>query len=106
MKTIEDIQKYNKYQFQYNCYYIVTDKKNKLVFSGNIYQTASWVRNNCYKKIEFGIYADYPSWASRIPEWIINSIEKNQKYKGFKFHYYDNKWKRKLIIDKLLHENN
>ncbi len=79
--------------------YVILNKKGELVFYGNPDDTSQWIKDNCYKKIAWN---DYPSWGSRIIEWVEKSIEKKQKYKGYKFEYYTKKWERQLKIQKIL----
>lgn len=90
----------SKYPY-YN--YVITNKKGDILFYGNQQDIYDWVKKNCYKKID---WSSYPAWEHRILEWVEKSINLNQYYKGFKFHYYDKKWERKIKIEKLLNSEN
>jgi ABC-type multidrug transport system ATPase subunit len=83
--------------------YVIVNKNGEIVFYGHREDVKNWVKNNCYKKVDWN-YS--PAWGSRILEWIEKSILRKQYYKGYKFHYYDKKWERKIKINNLLNSEN
>lgn len=80
--------------------YVVVDKKDNIVLYSSFKETNEFIKKLCYPLINFEI--DYIPWEDRIVEYMLNSIKKNQKYKGYRFYFYDKRWERKIKIEKLL----
>lgn len=102
--TYEEVKERNRYPRIGDLSLVVINKKNELVFYGKTDDVIEWVKTNCYKKVEWNSYYT-PIWGSRISEWIEKSIDKEQRYKGYKFYYYDKHWERKIKITKILNNN-
>jgi hypothetical protein len=82
----------------YDLSFVIVNKKGEVVFYGRGEFVREWVMDNCYKDVDW-----YDAnWRHRIYEWILDSIKKKRKYKGYHFHYYDKKWERKIKILKML----
>lgn len=82
---------------------IVVCKDDKIIFVKSFFEVAKWIKFDLYDLTKLTDKQLSRNWRT-ICIYLTRSINKKLKYKNHFFYIYNNKWKRKLKIDKLLNE--